>query len=134
MALPIWAILVSLDQPGCCGRLRSFGAARESRILPAQAREHGDCGVATDNLAIGVVFGFIDLCAAQIWDASSVGPGRNRERVRLVACESGSRRTKEQDTWAKEVFPAVHEPLRQAAAEIEPGTPAQAFIEALTEL
>ncbi|MFG2472603.1 hypothetical protein ACGFXB_45380 [Streptomyces canus] len=31
-------------------------------------------------------------------------------------------------------FPAAHERLRRAAATIEPGTPAQPFIEALTEL
>ncbi|MFF7549611.1 hypothetical protein ACFZCU_39145 [Streptomyces canus] len=29
----------------------------------------------------------------------------------------------------KEVFPAAHERLRRAAATIEPGTPAQPFIE-----
>ena len=34
----------------------------------------------------------------------------------------------------KEVFPAAHERLRRAAATIEPGTPAQPFIEALADL
>ncbi|MHA5051105.1 hypothetical protein [Streptomyces sp. SD15] len=48
--------------------------------------------------------------------------------------EAGSRRIKEQDAWAKGVFPAVHERLQQAAAAMPPGTPAQPFIDALTEL
>ncbi|MFD0229506.1 hypothetical protein ACWGPD_30415 [Streptomyces hirsutus] len=45
-----------------------------------------------------------------------------------------SRRIKEQDAWAKVVFPAAHERLKQAAAAMPPGTPAQPFIDALTEL
>ncbi|MFJ8509641.1 hypothetical protein [Streptomyces avermitilis] len=54
--------------------------------------------------------------------------------IMQIGWEAGSRRIKEQDTWAKEVFPAAYERLRRAAATIEPGTPAQPFIEALTEL
>ncbi|MEV7815503.1 hypothetical protein AB0P05_33030 [Streptomyces flaveolus] len=48
--------------------------------------------------------------------------------------EAGSRRIKEQDAWAQGVFPAAHERLKQAAAAMPPGTPAQPFIDALTEL
>ncbi|MEW2079307.1 hypothetical protein AB0941_38145 [Streptomyces sp. NPDC013433] len=34
----------------------------------------------------------------------------------------------------KDIFPAAHERLKRAVAAIEPGTPAQPFIDALTEL
>ncbi|MFE5549480.1 hypothetical protein ACFQ71_37500, partial [Streptomyces sp. NPDC056534] len=36
--------------------------------------------------------------------------------------------------WAKGVFPAAHERLKQTAAALPPGTPAQPFADALTEL
>lgn len=51
-----------------------------------------------------------------------------------VNLEAEARRVKEQDAWPQGIFPAVHERLRQAAAAIEPGTPAQPFIDALNEL
>ncbi len=51
-----------------------------------------------------------------------------------IGWEAGSRRIKEQDGWAKEIFPTAHERLKQAAAAMPPGTPAQPFIDALTEL
>lgn len=54
--------------------------------------------------------------------------------IMQINWESGSRRIKEQDAWAKGVFPAAHERLKQAAAAMPPGTPAQPFIDALTEL
>ncbi|WP_176709909.1 hypothetical protein [Streptomyces sp. Wb2n-11] len=38
------------------------------------------------------------------------------------------------DAWAKEIFPVAHERLKQAAAALSPGTPAQPFVDALTEL
>lgn len=54
--------------------------------------------------------------------------------IMQINLEAGSQRVREQDTWAKGVFPAAHERVQQAAAAIEPGTPAQPFIDALTEL
>ncbi|MGW1505563.1 hypothetical protein ACWCQW_45075 [Streptomyces mirabilis] len=54
--------------------------------------------------------------------------------IMQINFEAGSQRIKEQDTWAKGVFPAAHERLKQAAATMPPGTAAQPFIEALTEL
>ncbi|MFD0214501.1 hypothetical protein ACFVH9_36815 [Streptomyces hirsutus] len=54
--------------------------------------------------------------------------------IMQIGSETGSRRIEEQGAWAKDVFPAAHERLKQAAAAIEPGTPAQPFIDALTEL
>ncbi|MFD7206284.1 hypothetical protein [Streptomyces sp. NPDC059893] len=54
--------------------------------------------------------------------------------IMQIGWEADSRRIKEQDQWAKEVFPAVYERLRQAATEMPPDTPAQPFIDALTEL
>jgi hypothetical protein len=39
-----------------------------------------------------------------------------------------------QDAWAKDIFPAAHERMQQAAAVIEPGADAQPFIDALTDL
>jgi hypothetical protein len=54
--------------------------------------------------------------------------------IMQIDWEASSRRVKEQDEWAKGVFPAAAERLKQAAAAIEPGTAAQPFIDALTEL
>ncbi|MEW5542718.1 hypothetical protein AB1339_34360 [Streptomyces cyaneofuscatus] len=51
-----------------------------------------------------------------------------------ISWEADSRRSKNQDAWAKDVFPAVCERLKQAAAAMPPGTPAQPFVDALTEL
>lgn len=48
--------------------------------------------------------------------------------------EAGSRRIRQQDAWAKDIFPVAHERLKQAAAVIDPGTHAQPFIDALSEL
>ncbi|MBB5940314.1 hypothetical protein [Streptomyces zagrosensis] len=54
--------------------------------------------------------------------------------VMQINAEASSRRVKEQDAWAKDIFPTTHDRLKRAAAAIEPGTPAQPFIDALTEL
>ncbi|MGA5566635.1 hypothetical protein ACPCUV_36460 [Streptomyces platensis] len=54
--------------------------------------------------------------------------------IMQINWEAGARRIKEQDAWAKGVFPAAHERLKQAAAAMPPGTVAQPFIDALTEL
>ncbi|MER6237655.1 hypothetical protein ABT185_16560 [Streptomyces clavifer] len=54
--------------------------------------------------------------------------------VMQIGWEAGSRRIKEQDAWAKDVFPPAAERLMLAAAAMPPGTPAQPFIDALTEL
>ncbi|MET8211983.1 hypothetical protein ABZT51_39470 [Streptomyces sp. NPDC005373] len=51
----------------------------------------------------------------------------NRLRGRLPARQG-------QDAWAKGVFPAAHERLKQAAAAMPPDAPAQPFVDALTEL
>ncbi|MGW7603157.1 hypothetical protein [Streptomyces antimycoticus] len=47
--------------------------------------------------------------------------------------EEAHKRVLEQDAWAKGVFPAAHERLKQAAA-MPAGTGAQPFVAALTEL
>ncbi|GGU10815.1 hypothetical protein [Streptomyces lateritius] len=54
--------------------------------------------------------------------------------VMQISLEAGSRRIKEQDEWAKELFPTVHERLEQAAETLPPDSPAQPFVDALTEL
>ncbi|MEU4617426.1 hypothetical protein [Streptomyces umbrinus] len=41
--------------------------------------------------------------------------------IMQINWESGSRRVKEQDAWAKEVFPAAHARLQQATAALPPG-------------
>ncbi|MBB1260173.1 hypothetical protein [Streptomyces alkaliterrae] len=51
-----------------------------------------------------------------------------------INMEEGSKRVREQDAWAKDVFPAAHERLRRAAAAQPAGTAAQPFIDALSEL
>ncbi|MGV9350996.1 hypothetical protein ACWDSD_40985 [Streptomyces spiralis] len=73
-----------------------------------------------------------------------VGPGLPMEIWHTPDCpqftimqinwEAGPCSIKEQDAWARGVFPAAHERLKQAAAAIEPGTAAQPFIDALTDL
>ncbi|MFJ8508502.1 hypothetical protein [Streptomyces avermitilis] len=85
-----------------------------------------DCkaGPSPENACVGVGM------PIQMWHT----PDCPQWTIMQIGWEAGSRRIKEQDTWAKEVFPAAHERLRRAAATIEPGTPTQPFIEALTEL
>ncbi|GFN09352.1 hypothetical protein Smic_79080 [Streptomyces microflavus] len=51
-----------------------------------------------------------------------------------ITWEADSRRSKNQDAWAKDIFPAVCERLKQAAAAMPSGTPSQPFVDALTEL
>ncbi|MFB8247321.1 hypothetical protein ACFC5X_20045 [Streptomyces sp. NPDC055952] len=48
--------------------------------------------------------------------------------------EAGARQVEEQEAWAEEVFPAAFERLKHAATAIPPGTAAQPFVDALTEL
>jgi hypothetical protein len=75
------------------------------------------------------IVGFLRLPASLSAHAVDPDPGRAGGR----RSQHGSS-VKEQDTWAKEVFPGAYERLQRAAAAIEPGTPAQPFIDALTEL
>ncbi|GLF98176.1 hypothetical protein [Streptomyces yaizuensis] len=51
-----------------------------------------------------------------------------------IESEDGARRVAESEAWARGVFPAAHQRLREAAAALPPGTPAQRFADALTEL
>lgn len=48
-------------------------------------------------------------------------PVREAGSLRQIGWEAGSRRIEEQDLWAKDVFPAAHQCLKQAAATIAPG-------------
>ncbi|MEU0603306.1 hypothetical protein ABZ484_34530 [Streptomyces sp. NPDC006393] len=66
----------------------------------------------------------------EIWHA----PDCPQFTIMQINWEAGTRRVKEQDAWAKGIFPAAHERLRQAAAAIEPSTAVQPFVDALTEL
>ncbi|MFJ6000505.1 hypothetical protein [Streptomyces sp. NPDC092370] len=54
--------------------------------------------------------------------------------IMRINWKEGARRVREQEEWAQGVFPAAHERLKMAAAEMPPGTAAQPFIDALTEL
>jgi hypothetical protein len=54
--------------------------------------------------------------------------------IMQINWEEGAKRVKEQDAWAKDVFPTAHERLKQAAAAMPDDTAAQPFIAALTEL
>jgi hypothetical protein len=54
--------------------------------------------------------------------------------IMQISFEESSKRVKEQDAWAKDVFPAAHERLKQAATAMPSDTPGQPFIDALTEL
>ncbi|MGW6744820.1 hypothetical protein ACWGDX_29485 [Streptomyces sp. NPDC055025] len=48
--------------------------------------------------------------------------------------EEGSSRIREEEDWARGVFPAAQERLKRAAAVMPAGTAAQPFVDALTEL
>lgn len=54
--------------------------------------------------------------------------------VMRINLEEGNRRVREEEAWAKGVFPAAHERLLQAAAAMPANTPARPFVDALTEL
>ena len=54
--------------------------------------------------------------------------------IMQINFEAGDRRIRQEEAWAKGVFPAAHERLKQAAAALPPGTAAQPFVDALTEL
>jgi hypothetical protein len=85
-----------------------------------------DCkaGPGRENVCLGVGTPY------QMWHT----PDCPRWTITQIEWEAGSRRIKEQDAWAKEVFPAAHQRFKQAAAAMPPGTPAQPFVDALTEL
>ncbi|TWD11699.1 hypothetical protein FB570_1246 [Streptomyces sp. T12] len=85
-----------------------------------------DCkaGPSPDNACVGVGL------PIQMWHT----PDCPQWTIMQIDFDAGSRRIKEQDAWAADIFPAVHERLKQAAGAIERGTPAQPFIDALTEL
>lgn len=85
-----------------------------------------DCkaGPSPENTCVGVGL------PEQMWHT----PDCPQYAIMRINWEAGSRRIAEQDAWAKQIFPATHERLQQAAAVIEPGTPAQPFIDALSEL
>ncbi|WP_327310038.1 hypothetical protein OG730_43500 (plasmid) [Streptomyces sp. NBC_01298] len=48
--------------------------------------------------------------------------------------QKGAEQVREQDAWAKGVFPAAHERLERAAAAMPADSAAQPFVAALTEL
>ncbi|MFJ1561551.1 hypothetical protein [Streptomyces mirabilis] len=54
--------------------------------------------------------------------------------IMQINWEAGSRRIMDRDAWARGVFPAAHERLKQAVAAMPPDTATQPFINALTEL
>lgn len=85
-----------------------------------------DCkaGPSRENACVGVGL------PIQMWHT----PDCPQWTIMQIDWEAGSRRIKEQDAWAKDVFPAAHERLKQAAAAMPPDTAAQPFVAALTEL
>jgi hypothetical protein len=84
-----------------------------------------DCkaGPSPENACVGVGM------PIQMWHS----PDCPQYTIMQINWREGARRVKEQDEWAKEVFPAAHQRLQQAAA-VPPGTAVQPFIDALTEL
>ncbi|MFF4700003.1 hypothetical protein [Streptomyces chattanoogensis] len=54
--------------------------------------------------------------------------------IMKISFAEGSRRVRQQGEWARGVFPAVHERLKQAVAAMPSGTESQPFADALTEL
>jgi hypothetical protein len=54
--------------------------------------------------------------------------------IMQIGWEAGSRSIREQEEWARGVFPAAHERLRQAAAALPADTAAQPFVNALLAL
>jgi hypothetical protein len=56
------------------------------------------------------------------------------EALMRVDLEESSRRVREEEAWARGVFPAAHERLKAAAAALPPDTDARPFVDALMEL
>ncbi|MER5886941.1 hypothetical protein ABT160_24220 [Streptomyces sp. NPDC001941] len=85
-----------------------------------------DCqaGPGPENACVGVGL------PIQMWHT----PDCPQWTIMQIDFEAGSRRIKEEEGWARGVFPAAHERLKQAAAGLPSGTPAQPFVDALTEL
>ncbi|MFE7948196.1 hypothetical protein [Streptomyces sp. NPDC057426] len=54
--------------------------------------------------------------------------------IMQINSEEGSKRVREQEAWARGVFPAAHERLRKAADSMPTDAAAQPFVDALTEL
>ncbi|WP_369384119.1 hypothetical protein [Streptomyces sp. cg36] len=54
--------------------------------------------------------------------------------IMKITMEEGGRRIREQEAWARGVFPSAHARLKEAAAGLPPGSAAQPFVDALTEL
>lgn len=51
-----------------------------------------------------------------------------------INMEEGGKRIREQEAWARGIFPTAHDRLKSAAAELPADTAAQPFVAALTEL
>ncbi|WP_406251943.1 hypothetical protein [Streptomyces cyaneofuscatus] len=85
-----------------------------------------DCeaGPGPDNACVGVGL------PIQMWHT----PNCPQWTLMQITWEADSRRSKNQNAWAKDAFPAACERLKQAAGAMPPGTPAQPFVDALTEL
>ncbi|MGJ5763220.1 hypothetical protein [Streptomyces galbus] len=66
----------------------------------------------------------------QMWHS----PNCPQWTIMQIGWEASSQRIREQDEWARGVFPAVRWRMRQAAAKVPPGTAAQPFVDALCEL
>ncbi|WP_331751544.1 hypothetical protein OG215_40295 (plasmid) [Streptomyces globisporus] len=56
------------------------------------------------------------------------------DAIMRINVEEGSKRAREREAWAREIFPAAHERLRKAAAALPADAAAQPFVEALSEL
>ncbi|MEU8764614.1 hypothetical protein [Streptomyces sp. NPDC048659] len=67
---------------------------------------------------------------AYVWCGSGPGLGSSWSRPYTRP----SRRIREQDAWAKELFPTMHERLEQAAETPPPDSLNRPFADALTEL
>lgn len=59
------------------------------------------------------------------YEQADLQAGRGADPLDRPLTAQGSRRIRQQDAWAKDIFPVAHERLKQAAAAIDPGTPAQ---------
>ncbi|WP_329485009.1 hypothetical protein OG618_00155 [Kitasatospora sp. NBC_01246] len=89
-----------------------------------------DCHAGPDRENIRITAVERDLSLTEIWHSPQC-PTYTIERILL---EASAERVKEQEAWAKEAFPAAQGRLREAAAALPAGTPADPFAAALLEL
>ncbi|MEU7592617.1 hypothetical protein AB0B79_06205 [Streptomyces sp. NPDC039022] len=85
---------------------------------------------ASDNTRIAYLKAGGRISETETWHTPDC-PALSIMEINLV---EGSKRIQEQEEWARGVFPAAHDRLKKAAAELPVDIAAHPFADALTEL